>query len=297
MGGELGAAIADFEVFLTAERGLSPRTVEAYGRDLRQLAGYLAEAGWTRPGELTRERVYGFEARLHRAGVMASSVARKVSAIRTFLAFAHREGYLEGGPPEIDSPRKPRRLPKMLSRGEIQALLAQPAVETAEGLRDRAILELMYASGLRVSEAATLRLEAVQLEARLVRCFGKGSKERLVPFHEGAAAWLERYLKESRPELVGESRPECFFVEAGGRPLSRQEIWRRVRGYARRAGLPPVSPHTLRHSFATHLLQGGADLRAIQEMLGHASIATTQIYTAVDDSHLAATFERFHPRA
>ncbi len=294
---ELGQAIGEYLTFLQVERGLSPRTLEAYGRDLRQLAAYLAASGRGGVGDVTRETVFGFEARLHREGVGARSVARKVSAIRTFLAFARREGYLEGAAPDIEAPKVPRRLPKLLSREDVEALLGAPNVGTPEGLRDRALLELLYASGLRVSEVAGLRCEAVDLEARLVRPLGKGSKERLVPFHTRAEEWLRRYLQVSRPLLAGGEKRGEFFLAPGARPLSRQVIWARVRGYAQRAGLPPVHPHVLRQSFATHLLQGGADLRAIQEMLGHASITTTEVYTAVDDRHLVATFRKCHPRA
>src|SRR5262245_57496710 len=278
MGGErLADAVEEFLVFLKAERGLSPRTLDAYGRDLRQLAVFLAPEGKASVSDLTRERVFAWEARLYRRGIGAASVSRKVSAIRSFLAFAQREGFLEGPRPEIDAPKKPRRLPKVLSRAEVEQLLAQPDVATAEGLRDRALLELMYASGLRVSEVAALGRDAVSLEDRLVTPFGKGSKERVVPFHQRAAGWLRRYLEEARPQLEADCSGKTFFVGAGGAPLTRQAIWERIRRFARSAGLPPVHPHMLRHSFATHLLQGGADLRAIQELLGHASIATTQI--------------------
>jgi integrase/recombinase XerD len=293
---ELGRTIEEFLTFLQAERGLSPRTVEAYGGDLRQLAEFLRAGGTVGLGGVTRERVIAFEGQLYRRGIKASSAARKVSAIRSFLGFAHREGYVDTRP-EIDAPKKPRRLPKVLGTAEMEALLDQPDTSRAEGLRDRALLELIYASGLRVSEAVGLRTDRVSLDDRLVRAYGKGSKERVVPFHARAAGWLRRYREEARPLLLGERSSVLFFVAAGGRPLTRQEVWERVRNFAQQAGLPRTSPHTLRHSFATHLLQGGADLRAIQEMLGHASISTTQVYTAVDDSHLAATFRRCHPRA
>jgi integrase/recombinase XerD len=217
--------------------------------------------------------------------------------VRSFLAFARREGYLEGPAPEIEPPKKPRRLPRTLTAEQVARLLEGPDTGTPEGLRDRALLELMYASGLRVSEVVGLREAAVSLEERTVRPFGKGSKERVVPFHQRAAGWLRRYRETARPALLAGAAAEALFVRAGGGPLTRQGVWERIRQLAAGAGLPPIHPHMLRHSFATHLLRGGADLRAIQTMLGHASIATTQIYTAVDDSHLAGVFRRCHPRA
>lgn len=293
----IATVVREFLGFLRAERGLSPRTIEAYGVDLVQLSEFARKRGCQFVSEVGRELVFAFEGELFRNGIGASSVARKISAIRSFLAFAYREGYLGHGLPEIDSPRKPKRLPKMLSREDIARLLEEPNVETPEGLRDRALLELMYASGLRVSEAVGLSCDAVSLDDRLVRPLGKGSKERLVPFHDGARDWLRRYQQTARPCLAAGSRSPRFFLAPGGRPMTRLDVWRRVTTYADRAQIPHVSPHTLRHSFATHLLQGGADLRSIQEMLGHASIATTQLYTAVDDSHLTATFRQFHPRA
>jgi integrase/recombinase XerD len=295
--GALAPVVGEFLVFLDAERGLSPRTIEAYGRDLEQLAAFLGRAGAPRLEDVSRERVLQFERWLYGRGISATSALRKMSAIRSFLAFAIREGYLEGPAPEIDAPKKPRRLPHTLSRAEVERLLEQPDAASPEGLRDRAMLELMYAAGLRVSEAVGLEIDNLSLDDRLVRCRGKGNKERLVPFHERAAAWLREYLRVSRPELLGGGQSRRLFVAAGGRPVTRFFVWERIQGYADRAGLRHVSPHTLRHSFATHLLQGGADLRAIQEMLGHASIATTQIYTAVDNRHLADTFQRCHPRA
>ena len=215
---------------------------------------------------------------------------------RKILAFVrrYREEGLEG---MGDRPSRPRRLPRALTRAEVERLLAQPDPDTPHGLRDRAILELLYACGLRVSELLGLTLDGVLTEQRLVRAFGKGSRERLVPVHARALAWVERYRAEARPLLLGGGNSDRLFLRDGGRPLSRQEVWASLRRYGAAAGLRGVSPHVLRHSFATHLLQGGADLRAIQEMLGHASIATTQIYTAVDGSHLARTFRDCHPRA
>jgi integrase/recombinase XerD len=293
-------ALADFEDYLRAERGLSPNTLAAYGRDLREWAEHLRERGVTLES-LDREDLFAHEARLQRLGRKASSVARKLSAVKMFLAFAYREGYRQAAPPPIEAPKRPRALPHVLTRAQVERFLAQPDPATPEGLRDRALLELLYAAGLRVSEAAALRVGDVDLTQALVRCVGKGRKERVVPVGAAALAWLRRYLDEVRrgqAPTAGLAGDAALFLAAEGRPLTRQAVWRVVRTHAQAAQIRgKASPHTLRHSFATHLLAGGADLRAIQEMLGHADIGTTQIYTHVDDGHLAQTFKQFHPRA
>lgn len=292
-------AFRDFQDYLRAERGLSANTLAAYSRDLGEFAELLNERG-TSLAALSREDLFAFEARLQRLGRKATSVARKLSAVKMFLTFAYREGYRTEAPPEVEPPRLPKSLPHVLTQPEMQKLLDMPDTEHPEGLRDRAMLELFYASGLRVSELVSLRPADLNPEDGLVRCIGKGSKERVVPLGKAALGWLERYLSEVRPVLASASRgrAEALFLTGTGAPLNRMAVWKLLRDYALRAGIDgKVSPHTLRHSFATHLLAGGADLRAIQEMLGHADIGTTQIYTHVDDSHLAQTFRNFHPRA
>ena len=297
MNADVDGIVREFLEHLEAERGLSPRTLAAYGSDLREMAAALAARGIRDLAAVTPAIWLALPAQLNRPGLAATTVARRISAVRSFLAFARREGYLPHEPPELPAPRRPRRLPRALTRAEVERLLAQPDPDTPHGLRDRAMLELLYACGLRVSELLGLTLDGVLTEQRLVRAFGKGSRERLVPVHARALAWVERYRAEARPLLLGGGNSDRLFLRDGGRPLSRQEVWASLRRYGAAAGLRGVSPHVLRHSFATHLLQGGADLRAIQEMLGHASIATTQIYTAVDGSHLARTFRDCHPRA
>jgi len=292
-------AIEDFRDHIRGERGLSPNTVAAYLRDLAEFRAFMQERGAT-AAELTADDMFAFEARLQRLGRKATSVARKLSAVKMFLAFACREGLRDRDPPHVEAPRLPRRVPKALTPGEVTALLAAPDVESSEGLRDRAMLELLYASGLRVSELVSLRMRDVRPEDGLVRCVGKGSKERLVPVGESALAWIGRYRRLARPDLIGAAGATegWLFVGRGGSPVSRTAFWKRVRDYATKAGVHAhVSPHTLRHSFATHLLSGGADLRSIQEMLGHADIGTTQIYTHVDDTRLGQVFRKFHPRA
>jgi len=295
----LESATQEFRDYLRAERGLSPHTLAAYGRDLAEFAAFLRERG-VGLDALSRDDLFAFQARLQRLKRKATSVARKLSAVKMFLRFAVREGLRATDPPEVESPRLPRSLPRVLTREEVARLLAAPEVEHPEGLRDRAMLELLYAAGLRVSELVGLRLGDIRPEDGLVRALGKGSKERLVPVAAAALNWVERYLHDSRPLLanaVPEPGPWLFLTERG-EAVSRSTFGQRVREYALAAGVPgKVSPHTLRHSFATHLLAGGADLRAIQEMLGHADIGTTQIYTHVDDSHLARTFRECHPRA
>jgi integrase/recombinase XerD len=289
---------AEFIDSLRGERGLSPNTTAAYGRDLAQFCRFLDASGVKAPSEITVGTVLAFQSRLMREGLAASSMARKVSAIRTFLAFVYREGGMERPLAGLETPKKERRLPSVLTTSEVERLLAQPDTATPEGLRDRAMLELLYATGLRVSELVGLRPENVRLGAGFVRCMGKGSKERVVPFGSEAARWVQRYLEDGRPRHNPDGSAVHLFLTARGGAVTREQFWERVQTYAREAGIRrKVSPHTLRHSFATHLLQGGADLRSIQEMLGHSDIATTQIYTRVDDSHLARVFERCHPRA
>lgn len=296
---DFSRALRDFQDYLRGERGLSPNTLAAYTNDLVEFARQLEERGATLES-LSRDDLFAYEARLRRLGRKPTSVARKLSAVKSFLTFAYREGYRAAAPPEIEGPRLPRALPHALTREEMVRLLQAPDPDTPEGLRDRAMLELQYATGLRVSELVSLKPADVDLAEGVVRTFGKGRKERMVPIARAAVAWVRRYLAEVRPVLAAAGRhgAEALFLTDRGTPLTRTAFWSLVKGYAARAGITTtVSPHTLRHSFATHLLAGGADLRAIQEMLGHADIGTTQIYTHVDDSHLAQTFRSFHPRA
>jgi integrase/recombinase XerD len=283
---------------LRVERGLSEQTVTAYERDLEQFAEFLAE----REVEVTAASgadLQAYEARLLRRRLKASSICRKLSAIQGFQRFVYREGEQTAEPVGADRPRLGRRLPKSLSPEEIARLLAAPPTDTTEGLRDRAMLELMYGCGLRVSELVDLPLGGLNLAGRFVRCVGKGNKERIVPVNDTALDWVSRYLQEARPRLGGsDRRSQRLFLATGGGAISRIQFWSRVKQHAERAGIRQnVTPHMLRHSFATHLLGGGADLRSIQQLLGHASIATTQIYTHVDEAGLGRVFRRYHPRA
>ena len=287
-----------FNDYITFERGLSARTVSAYERDLTRWWRSVSERGAGDPGEVTpyllREWIFG----LNDAGLAATSIRRAQSAVRTYFRFLLSEGLLEVDPTErLESPRVTRKLPDSLTRTEVLRLLDAPDSERPLFWRDRAILELLYASGLRVSELVDLPLSGLDLDEALVTVFGKGSKERIVPMGGPAVTTLERYLREVRPRLDkgrGEGR---VYLNARGTRMRRESVWKLVKKSARLAGIVKnVSPHTLRHTFATHLVEGGADLAAIQELLGHADISTTQIYTHVDREYLRDVHRRFHPR-
>jgi integrase/recombinase XerD len=304
---------------LTVERGMSRHTVGAYGRDLRRYAGYLSEQGVTDPSQVTSAMIGGYAERL-REGVAApdgagwieqplanASTARALIAVRSLHRFATAEGITAEDPARtIRPPKPPRRLPKALSLEQVQAMLAVPATDTEIGLRDAALLELLYGTGIRISEAVALDVDDVGRlirapagEAPGLRVLGKGSKERLVPVGSYARAALDAYLVRGRPVLAGHGRgiPALFLNTRGGR-LSRQSAWAILRSVAEKAAITTdVSPHTLRHSYATHLLDGGADVRVVQELLGHASVTTTQIYTLITIDHLREVFLTSHPRA
>ncbi len=283
---------------LAVERGLSRATLEAYGRDLDAYVGFLPGARrdpcGVDPADLTR---YLLQAR--RAGLGSRSVARALSAIRTFHKFLVAEGRTDRDPTaHLEAPRPILKLPDTLSRAEVEALLAAAPADTPRGARDRTMLEVLYAAGLRISELVGLTLADVDLSAGFVRVRGKGSKERLVPLGRMALAAVRDYLASARPALVRGRAVKTLFPGRAGRPLTRQAFFLALRRHARRAGIARrVSPHVLRHAFATHLLEGGADLRSIQLLLGHADIGTTQIYTHVSRAHLVALYKKYHPRA
>ena len=292
-------ALQDFLAALSAERNASRHTLDAYRRDLHDFFALLAKRRVT-PAAAGPDDVVAWIERQRKAGRKASTIARRVAALRGFYGHLVRERILSRDPTEhIEQPRLSRPLPKTLSREAVAALVESPDISTARGLRDRTMLELLYASGLRASECLALRVGDVNRSAGYVQCMGKGRKERLVPIGAEALAWLERYLASARPRLLGAGRESpLLFVNPHGRALSRQALWQMVLRAARRAGLRQrVSPHTLRHCFASHLLEGGADLRSVQTMLGHADIATTQIYTHLPSSAIRRMYDRFHPRA
>lgn len=287
-----------FRDHLAFERGLAERTVEAYLRDCGVLVGFLDDRGTRAPEEVTYRLLRDFVADLGRRGLAASTVARKVSAVRSYFRYLQAEGAVTDDPAErLESPGRGRPLPSVLSYAEVQRLLGAVPVEHSLAFRDRALLEVLYGSGLRASESTELGVRDLYPEEGLLRVVGKGSKERLVPVGSDARHALARYLRESRPGLDRGEGKGRVFLNRHGRPLSRMGVWKIVRRHAERAGLGErVTPHTLRHSFATHLLEGGADLAAVQEMLGHADISTTEIYTHVDRSYLREVHRSFHPR-
>jgi integrase/recombinase XerD len=287
-----------FQDYLAFERGLSDRTVAAYARDLGRWAGFLEAHGIGGPEEVSPEDLRAWVFSLKESGLAATSIRRAQSAVRTYYSFLLAEGAVEEDPTErLESPRIGRRLPRVLSRDEVGRFVEAPDPDSALYWRNRAILELLYASGLRVSELADLGLASVDLDEGFITVFGKGSKERLVPVGAPALRALVRYLRDVRPGLDRGKGSGRVFLNARGGPLSRMAVWKLVKESARRAGIKTkVSPHTLRHTFATHLLEGGADLAAVQELLGHADISTTQIYTHVDRQYLKDMHRRHHPR-
>ena len=285
---------------LRVERGLSPNTLEAYGRDVARL-GAFAAAQHRALLDLAQADISRFIGQLRDQGLSARSVARAVHALRGLFRFAVREGHLVADPMEnIKAPRAFKSLPRCLSMTQVEALLDAPDVAQPLGVRDRAILEVLYATGLRVSELIGLRPGDVDLEVGLLTCFGKGRKERLVPLGSTACVWVRRYMDEVRGGLGrgrGRGAAILFLNNRGGR-LSRMGLWGIVRRHAVTAGVQAtLTPHVLRHSFATHLLENGADLRALQAMLGHADISTTQIYTHISRERLRKVYDQFHPRA
>lgn len=285
---------------LSAERGLSEQTLIAYRYDLTQFVDFLRRENITQVRAVTPGCVYGFLASLRRAGLAPASLSRKTISLKLWMQYLCREELIDADPSlAVDPPKTAIRLPNTLSLSEIERLLTTPSVQTPEGVRDRAMLETMYGCGLRVSELVSLETRSVDLRARLVRPFGKGNKERLVPLGDGVSETLTAYLSSARPALLAKKPPTPFlFVTGRGGPMTRNHFLNLVKAYARDAGIArTISPHALRHSFATHLLSGGADLRAIQEMLGHVSVATTQRYTQVDVARLREVYDRTHPRA
>lgn len=295
---DLARASAEYLDYLSVERGSSPNTVEAYGRDLDRYLAFLAQDGVTRPDEVTREEVRGHIEALEDVGLSPASVERAVSAIKGFHRFMVAEQITDVHPTaDLPLPAKPSRLPDVISREQAAALLDQPFPRTASGQRDRTMLEVLYGCGLRVSELCGLDQRDVVLEEEVLRVFGKGSKERVVPVMGTAAATLASYLDEWRGGLVGRTSVPAVFLNTRGSRISRQSVHSIVERYGRMVGIEGLHPHTLRHSFATHLLEGGADLRIVQELLGHANISTTQLYTHVDRTHVRMAYLCAHPRA
>ena len=293
--------IRDYLHFLTVEKGLAKNTLESYSRDLRSYLGYVKNVeqlkGWN---EVRRTNILHFLAHLKDAGKSSKTVARHIASIRSFHQFLLREKFAEQDPSvHVESPKPERSLPKVLSMEEVEALLETPASGDPFGLRDKAMLELLYATGMRVSELISLEVSDVHAAMGFVRCTGKGNKERIIPIGRTALKAVEKYLYEGRAKLVSKKhRTDALFLNHHGNNLTRQGFWKILKKLSKEARIEKeLTPHTLRHSFATHLLMNGADLRAVQEMLGHADISTTQIYTHVTNVRLKEVYTKFHPRA
>lgn len=289
-----------FLEYLTVELGLSANTRQAYERDLRLFCKMLGFKNSDALVNVSREQITGYMTQLKEKGLAAATIARKLAAIKAFYRFMTAEGYMDANPAEVvEAGTKGIKLPRVLSEDEVVRLLNQPDITTAEGFRDRTMLEVLYATGMRVSELINLTLERVDLNMKYIIAFGKGSKERIVPLGSVAAEFLQQYLEKVRPKLTHAGRnTNIVFLAFGGHELTRQRFWQIIRGYGRKANInKALTPHILRHSFATHLLDNGADLRSVQELLGHSDISTTQIYTHLTNKRLRDIYAKAHPRA
>jgi integrase/recombinase XerD len=292
----MDALIDQFINYMRLERGLADNTIQAYSRDLTRFARFLEEHHLS-PITVSREKIIQYLSSLRRS-LSPRSVARSISATRMFFRFLALEGHIQENPARLlETPRLARKLPEVLSTAEVDTLLARPDPSTPRGGRDRAMLELLYATGVRVSELINLKVLSVNLESGYIRTMGKGAKERLVPVGTKAIEALRDYLADGRPQMVRGANLPFLFLNFRGRPLTRQGFWKIIKQYGKRAGIKKqITPHTLRHSFATHLLEAGADLRTVQVMLGHEDISTTQIYTHVTRDKLLELHEKYHPR-
>ncbi|MFP3998526.1 MAG: site-specific tyrosine recombinase XerD [Desulfobacterales bacterium] len=295
---EISAQIDQYLNYLTVEKGLSASTIESYGSDLARFQRFLSGNKIKQVKQVDTASVLKYLLRLREDGLGIRSRARHLVTLRGFFRFLVQEKHISSDPARlIDLPKSGLKLPDVLSVTEITRLLEAPETTRHKGLRDAAMLELLYAAGLRVSELVSLKLQDINLEAGFVRVFGKGSKERLVPVGEHARQKVEQYIKTARPALLKNITSSYLFFGRAGRPMSRQGFWKIVKQYALASGCgKKITPHTFRHSFASHLLEGGADLRAVQMMLGHADISTTQIYTHVTRDHMKRMHEKYHPR-
>ena len=293
--------IESFLNYLAVEKGYSEHTGAAYRNDLTGLADFAKRQDINSWADFSRQNMLSYLLDLKERGYVATTMARKVAASRSFFGFLLSEGTIKANPTEnMSSPSVGKSLPKPIPINQVRLLLEQPAkLSTAEAKRDRAMLELLYASGMRISELVALNLGDVNTEGDyFVRCFGKGRKERIIPLYEQIAVTVKQYVNEDRPRLAHGKKDEALFLNARGERLTRQGFWQKLKEYAKSAGLgDKISPHTLRHSFATHMLSGGADLRSVQELLGHANISTTQVYTHLTTEHVRRTYDKSHPRA
>ena len=290
--------IDTFLNYLSVERGLANNTISSYREDLNFYISFLEKSHINIVSKIERNDVTNFMLSQKDKGIAANSIARRLAAIRMFHRFLTRERILKRDPTAmIDSPRLWKKVPDTLTLNEVEALIAQPNIRNIQGLRDKAILETLYATGMRVSEAVNLRFDDVNLDIGFLRCIGKGNKERVVPVGSKAISSIKRYLEASRKQFLKNGNCEFLFLNRFGKRMSRQSYWKILKKYAKEVNIKkPIRPHILRHSFATHLLERGADLRSVQEMLGHSSISTTQLYTHIDRNRLKTIHKQFHPR-
>jgi integrase/recombinase XerD len=290
--------IATFLDYLSVERGLSANTISAYRLDLNYYLDFLKQHGVDGLHKITREDISGFMQSQKDKGISVNSISRRLAAIRMFHRFLARERLTKTDPSNlVDSPKLWKKIPDTLSLNEVEAIIAQPDIRKSQGIRDKAILEAMYSTGMRISEVVDLKKDNVNLEIGFLRCIGKGNKERVIPLGKKAVAAIARYIKVGRPDLLRKRESEFLFVSRLGKRISRQSLWKIIKRCALAAKIKKsIKPHILRHTFATHLLEKGADLRSVQEMLGHANISTTQVYTHVNHERLKAIHRQFHPR-
>jgi integrase/recombinase XerD len=294
-------SIENFLHYLTVEKGYSEHTISAYRNDLTALADFVDKQSITSWAAMDRQNMLAYMLNLKERGYVATTIARKVAAARSFFSFMVAEGQIRTDPTEnMSSPSVGKALPKPIPIEQVRLLLEQPTkLSTSEAKRDRAMLELLYASGMRISELVALNMGDVNTEGNyFVRCFGKGRKERIIPLYEKIATAVNQYVEEDRPKLAHGKKDTALFLNARGDRITRQGFWQKLKEYAKSAGLSSqISPHTLRHSFATHMLNGGADLRSVQELLGHANISTTQVYTHLTTDQVRRSYDKSHPRA
>ncbi len=293
------AMLNEFIYHLAVERGLAENTLTSYQRDLAGYILFCRQKKFAYPEQTGRDAIMSYLYQLQSDRRAPTTIARHLASIRSFYRFMVREGVLQSDPAtDLESPKPVQKLPRVLTTGEVELLLGQPLSGEPAGLRDKAMLELLYATGVRVSELISLDLRNVNIDNGFIRCFGKGAKERIVPVGDVAVRYLKEYLARGRSKLVKPGSSAAFFVNQHGRRLTRQGFWKIIKKYARKAKIQTrITPHTLRHSFATHLLENGADLRSVQEMLGHTDISTTQIYTHLTRKRLKEIYDRSHPRA
>jgi integrase/recombinase XerD len=291
--------LQDYLNYLSVERGLAKNTLESYGRDLRQYLNYLKEKKNLSLPETTQATVIGYLLQLQARGKATATLSRSLAAIKSYYHFMAKENRIVRDPTvNLDAPKQEKRLPRVLSVEDVDHLLEQPDLKNPVGIRDRAMLEVLYAAGLRVSELVSLKINDLNLETGYLKCFGKGSKERIVPLGTVATKYVKLYQEHARKFLAANPKENTLFLNHHGKGLTRQGFWKIIKKYAESTKLQiDITPHTLRHSFATHLLENGADLRSVQEMLGHADVSTTQIYTHLTKGKIREDYEKAHPRA